>query len=53
VLLTSWQDEAAARAWQPQAPDGTTPRHREVRVIRDYGMHDRREAPQYYPPVER
>jgi hypothetical protein len=22
-----------------------------VRIIRDYGMADRREAPQYYPPV--
>ena len=23
-----------------------------VRIIRDYGMFERREAPQYYPPVE-
>jgi hypothetical protein len=29
-----------------------TLRHRRVRIIRDYGMADRREAPQYYPPVE-
>ena len=28
-------------------------RHRRVRVIRDYGMFDRAEAPQYYPPVAR
>jgi hypothetical protein len=26
-------------------------RHRQVRVIRDYGMFDRREAPQFYPDV--
>jgi hypothetical protein len=26
-------------------------RHRQVRVIRDYGMRDRREAPQYFPDV--
>ena len=26
---------------------------RTVEVIRDYGMYDRAEAPQYYPPVER
>jgi hypothetical protein len=26
-------------------------RHRQVRVIRNYGMRDRREAPQYYPEV--
>ena len=24
-----------------------------VRVVRDYGMFDRREVPQYYPDVER
>jgi hypothetical protein len=28
-----------------------TMRHRSVRVIRDYGMRDRREAPQYYAEV--
>jgi hypothetical protein len=26
-------------------------RLRRIRVIRDYGMFDRREAPQYYPEV--
>jgi len=28
-------------------------RLRRVRVIRDYGMFDRREAPQYYPEVKK
>ena len=28
-------------------------RHRQVRIVRDYGMFDRREAPQYYPDVRR
>ena len=28
-------------------------RHRQVRIIRDYGMFDRREAPQFYPTVNR
>jgi hypothetical protein len=28
-------------------------RIRRVRVVRDYGMFDRREAPQYYPEVTR
>jgi hypothetical protein len=32
-------------------PLGSRLRH--VRVVRDYGMFDRREAPQYYPPVKR
>jgi heme-degrading monooxygenase HmoA len=48
LLLASWQDEAAAAAWMPHV----TLRHRRVRIIRDYGMADRREAPQYYTPVE-
>lgn len=54
LLLATWRDAAAAEAWTP-APspvfDGAKLRHRRVRVIRDYGMYDRREAPQYYPDV--
>jgi heme-degrading monooxygenase HmoA len=53
VLLAAWRDAAAARAWQPKPTAGGALRHRRVRVIRDYGLHERREAPQYYPPVER
>ncbi|MGI8687591.1 MAG: antibiotic biosynthesis monooxygenase family protein [Thermomicrobiales bacterium] len=58
LLLASWRDEAALAAWQesqshatPAASDPPA-RFRAVRIIRDYGMRDRREAPQYYPPVE-
>ena len=39
---------AAADAWQPPLPAVAA---RRVRVIRDYGMADRREAPQFYPDV--
>jgi heme-degrading monooxygenase HmoA len=46
LLLVSWHDAAAADTWKPPAG-----RHRIVRVIRDYGMADRREAPQFYPDV--
>jgi heme-degrading monooxygenase HmoA len=53
LLLASWRDAAAADRWEPRAKTGTEPRHRQVRVIRDYGMFDRREAPRYYPPVQR
>jgi len=28
------------------------PDHRIVRVVRDYGMFDRRESPQYYPAID-
>jgi len=50
LLLASWRDADAASAWEP---DSTTesPRHRHVRIIRDYGMFDRREAPQFYPDI--
>lgn len=57
LLLASWRDAAALTAWResqsrptPAAPDPPA-RFRAVRIIRDYGMRDRREAPQYYPPV--
>lgn len=51
LLLVGWEDVSAASHWQPEAIGSGTLRHRQVRVVRDYGMHDRREAPQYYPPV--
>jgi heme-degrading monooxygenase HmoA len=51
LLLASWQDVASAANWTPRTPAGAQLRHRNVRVIRDYGMFDRREAPQYYRPV--
>ena len=52
LLLAAWKDGAAAERWKPNAITGRGFRHRRVRVIRDYGMFERREAPQYYPPVE-
>jgi heme-degrading monooxygenase HmoA len=51
LLLLSWRDADAADAFQPAAPEGKSVRHRRVRVIRDYGMFERREAPQFYPEV--
>lgn len=50
LMLASWRSEEAARGWIAAQRDG--PRFRLVRVVRDYGMRDREEAPQYYPPVE-
>ncbi len=53
ILLTSWRTSADAQAFEAAAklPEGA--RLRRVRIVRDYGMFDRREAPQYYPPVQR
>lgn len=53
LLLVSWSDPAAAAAWRPQAPARGELRHRVVRVARDYGLFDRREAPQQFPDVKR
>jgi heme-degrading monooxygenase HmoA len=54
VLLAAWRDADAATSWSPAKPDAAQSlRHRHVRVIRDYGMSDRREAPQFYPDVKR
>jgi heme-degrading monooxygenase HmoA len=51
IMLLSWRDRSAAEVFEAtvQPPDGA--RLRRVRIIRDYGMFDRREAPQYYPDV--
>jgi len=48
ILLISWHDHAAAERFEDEftVPDGA--RLRRVRVVRDYSMFDRREAPQYY-----
>ncbi len=53
LLLAFWRDAEAAKRWRPANPAGAeTVRRRHVRIIRDYGMFDRREAPQYYREVE-
>jgi heme-degrading monooxygenase HmoA len=53
ALLVGWKDAKAADSWQPKRIDGIESlRHRKVRVVRDYGRFDRREAPQYYPDVK-
>jgi heme-degrading monooxygenase HmoA len=51
ILLQSWRTGAAAEAFEltTELPPGA--RVRRVRVVRDYGMFDRREAPQYFPEV--
>jgi len=53
LLLGAWRNAEAANAWEPQASRSGDLRHRVVRIVRDYGMFDRREAPQYYPEVRR
>jgi len=53
ALLVSWTDAKAASLWTPSKVNGIEKlRHRSVRVVRDYGRFDRREAPQYYKDVK-
>jgi heme-degrading monooxygenase HmoA len=49
ILLLSWRDQKAATIFQQTCAVDEGVRTRRVRVVRDYGMFDRREAPQYYP----
>jgi heme-degrading monooxygenase HmoA len=52
AILCTWKNEKAANSWLPKPLEGVKElRHRIVRVVRDYGMYDRREAPQYYADV--
>ena len=53
ILMMVWKTAANAGAFAKSIalPEGSRLRH--VRIVRDYGMFDRREAPQYYPAVER
>jgi hypothetical protein len=53
ILMMTWRTKADAEAFAKSAQLPETGRLRHVRVVRDYGMFDRREAPQYYPAVQR
>jgi heme-degrading monooxygenase HmoA len=53
ALLASWRDRRSAESFKPSPVyDDARIRHRVVRIVRDYGMFDRRESPQYYPDLE-
>jgi hypothetical protein len=53
ILMMVWKSKEDAEVFTKTAmlPPGGRLRH--VRVVRDYSMFDRREAPQYYAAVER
>jgi heme-degrading monooxygenase HmoA len=53
ALLISWRDRIVAAGFAPRPLGGASIRRRVIRLVRDYGMFDRRESPQYYPDVER
>jgi heme-degrading monooxygenase HmoA len=48
IAVLTWRDLAAAQAFAQSVTLAEGARLRNVRVIREYGMFDRREAPQYF-----
>jgi heme-degrading monooxygenase HmoA len=52
ILMIVWKTKTDAEHFVKAAKLPEDGRLRRVRVVRDYGMFDRREAPQYYPAVE-
>jgi hypothetical protein len=52
IVLMSWRTQSQAEIFENSIslPEGA--RLRRIRIVRDYGMYDRREAPQYYPDVQ-
>lgn len=53
ILALSWQGESNAEAFESRLDQHDDLRVRRVRVVRDYGMYDRRESPQFYPEARR
>lgn len=51
MLLITWQTATHATAFGSSLAPAGGRRQRQVRVVRDYGMFDRREAAQYYPEI--
>jgi heme-degrading monooxygenase HmoA len=51
VLMLTWRQAEDADPFEARVTLPPGGRLRRVRVVRDYGMFDRREAPQYYPEV--
>lgn len=51
IALVKWGNLATAEAFVQDATPPEDVRLRNIRVVRDYGMFDRREAPQYFAEV--
>ena len=53
IVMATWRDQATAERFEAAFSPPEDVRVRRVRIIRDYGMFDRLEAPQYYPDAVR
>lgn len=49
ILLCAWKDQESAIGFTKNAMVPDDSRIRSTRIVRDYSMFDRREAPQYFP----
>jgi heme-degrading monooxygenase HmoA len=52
IAVVTWRDHAAAEAFLGTAAAEDAPRLRNIRIVREYGMFDRREAPQYFKEAQ-
>ena len=52
IAVLTWRDQAAAEAFLGEGATADASRLRNIRIIREYGMFDRREAPQYFKEVQ-
>ena len=52
IAVVTWRDHAAVEAFERDAASSERSRLRNIRIIREYGMFDRREAPQYFKEVQ-
>jgi heme-degrading monooxygenase HmoA len=52
IAVVTWRDQEAAEASLGNAATTDVARLRAIRIVREYGMFDRREAPQYFKEVQ-
>ncbi|ASV96898.1 antibiotic biosynthesis monooxygenase family protein [Paraburkholderia aromaticivorans] len=53
IAVVTWRNQAAVEAFERDARKADGLRQRSIRIVREYGMFDRREAPQYFEEVQR
>ncbi|WP_322054937.1 antibiotic biosynthesis monooxygenase family protein [Paraburkholderia bannensis] len=53
IVVATWRDMAAAEAYERRTALAQDTSLRHIRIIREYGMFDRREAPQYFEDAQR
>lgn len=53
IILLSLRNQTAAETFEAGFVPQSGARLRRIRIVRDYGMFSRAEAPQYYPEVQR